>query len=148
DRRDGRRLVPSQPRRDPEGPGRLDEDDHAEPVDVERQGRRQDPAAGQEPYVTAPPTASVPQSRDGVGALGRRRGPVPAWAPAKNPPPGASPLSYATPVKRLADLTVEDLIGSPVWRYEGGTGAEALVAPSARQSLSQLDDEIFLAATE
>jgi hypothetical protein len=51
-------------------------------------------------------------------------------------------------VKRLADLTVEDLIGSPVWRYEGGSGSEAQVAPSTRQSLSQLDDEIFLAATE
>jgi hypothetical protein len=51
-------------------------------------------------------------------------------------------------VKRLSDLTVEDLIGSPVWRYEGGSGTEALVAPSGRQSLSQLDDEIFLAATE
>ena len=71
-----------------------------------------------------------------------------AWAAPKIPPPGAAPLSYATPVKRLADLTVEDLIGSPVWRYEGGTGDEALVAPSPRQSLSQMDDEIFLAATE
>ena len=57
-------------------------------------------------------------------------------------------MSYATPVKRLADLTVEDLADSPVWRYEGGTGQEALIAPSPRRSLSQSDDEIFLAATE
>jgi hypothetical protein len=51
-------------------------------------------------------------------------------------------------VKRLAELTVEDLIASPVWRYEGGAGSEALVAPSKRETLSQYDDEIFLAATE
>ena len=51
-------------------------------------------------------------------------------------------------MKRLAELTVEDLSKSPVWRYEGGSGEEALVAPSERDSLSQLDDEIFLAATE
>jgi hypothetical protein len=50
-------------------------------------------------------------------------------------------------VKRLVDLTVEDLRASPVWRYEGGTGAEALVEPAKRDSLSQEDDEIFLAAT-
>jgi hypothetical protein len=51
-------------------------------------------------------------------------------------------------VKRLADLNVEDLVASPVWRYEGGDGAEAAVVPSKRKSLSQTDDEIFLAATE
>jgi hypothetical protein len=51
-------------------------------------------------------------------------------------------------VKRLSELTVEDLIASPVWRYEGGAGSEALVAPSKRETLSQTDDEIFLAATE
>jgi hypothetical protein len=51
-------------------------------------------------------------------------------------------------VKRLVDLTVDDLTASPVWRYEGGSGEESLVAPSERESLSQLDDEIFLAATE
>jgi len=51
-------------------------------------------------------------------------------------------------VKRLADLTAEDLVASPVWRYEGGIGAEALVVPANRKSLSQMDDEIFLAATE
>ena len=51
-------------------------------------------------------------------------------------------------MKRLAELTVEDLIASPVWRYEGGAGSEALVAPSKRETLSQYDDEIFLAATE
>jgi PilZ domain-containing protein len=50
-------------------------------------------------------------------------------------------------VKRLAELTVKDLAASPVWRYEGGSGAEALVAPADRRSLSQWDDEIFLAAT-
>jgi hypothetical protein len=51
-------------------------------------------------------------------------------------------------VKRLVDLTVEDLEASPVWRYEGGSGAHATVAPTKRVSLSQTDDEIFLAATE
>lgn len=51
-------------------------------------------------------------------------------------------------VKRLADLTAEDLVASPVWRYEGGSGAEALVVPVKRKSLSRSDDEIFLAATE
>jgi hypothetical protein len=51
-------------------------------------------------------------------------------------------------VKPLAELTVEDLAASPIWRYVGGTGAEALVARSKRTTLSQSDDEIFLAATE
>jgi hypothetical protein len=51
-------------------------------------------------------------------------------------------------VKRLDDLNVEDLKASPVWRYEGGSGAHATVASTKRQSLSQADDEIFLAATE
>lgn len=51
-------------------------------------------------------------------------------------------------MKRLDELTVEDLVSSPVWRYEGGSGADARVAPSPRVSLSQMDDEIFLAATE
>ena len=51
-------------------------------------------------------------------------------------------------VKRLGDLTAEDLVASPVWRYEGGSGADALVVPVKRPSLSQSDDEIFLAATE
>ena len=51
-------------------------------------------------------------------------------------------------VKRLGELTVEDLTANPVWRYEGGSGGEALVAPVDRDSLSQSDDEIFLAATD
>ena len=51
-------------------------------------------------------------------------------------------------VKRLNALTVEDLAANPVWRYEGGSGEEALVAPTDRKSLSQTDDEIFLAATD
>jgi PilZ domain-containing protein len=51
-------------------------------------------------------------------------------------------------VKRLADLTVEDLTAVPVWRYEGGSDAEALVVPVRRDSLSQMDDDVFLAATE
>jgi hypothetical protein len=50
-------------------------------------------------------------------------------------------------VKRLVELTVEDLVASPVWRYEEGSGAEALVVPAQRESLSQADDEVFLAAT-
>jgi len=51
-------------------------------------------------------------------------------------------------VKRLIDLSVDDLKARPVWRYEGGSGADASVVPSRRTSLSQKDDEIFLAATE
>ncbi len=46
------------------------------------------------------------------------------------------------------DLTIEDLTGSPVWRYEGGSGPGALVSPALRDSLSQMDDEIFLGTTE
>jgi hypothetical protein len=46
------------------------------------------------------------------------------------------------------DLTAEDLVANLVWRYEGGSGAEAMVSPTDRQALSQADDEIFLAATE
>jgi hypothetical protein len=59
-----------------------------------------------------------------------------------------SSCTNVTPVKRLDDLTVDDLVASPVWRYEGGSGAEAVVAPANRESLSQMDDEIFLAATD
>ena len=51
-------------------------------------------------------------------------------------------------MKRLADLTVEDLTSAPVWRYEGGDGVDAVVVAQARDRLSQMDDEIFLAATE
>lgn len=51
-------------------------------------------------------------------------------------------------VKRLADLSVGDLVASPVWRYEGGSGAHATVEASKRESLSQTDDEIYLAATD
>lgn len=51
-------------------------------------------------------------------------------------------------MKRLVDLTAEDLAAHPVWRYEGGSGADALAAPAKRGSLSQTDDEIFLASTE
>jgi len=51
-------------------------------------------------------------------------------------------------MKRLVDLTAEDLEASPVWRYEGGSGAHAAVVPTKHVSLSQTDDEIFLAATE
>jgi hypothetical protein len=50
-------------------------------------------------------------------------------------------------VKRLAELTAEDLAANPVWRYEGGTGAQALVEPAKQDTLSRMDDEIFLAAT-
>jgi hypothetical protein len=51
-------------------------------------------------------------------------------------------------VKRLAELTIEDLRRAPVWRYEGGSGPEAAVTPAQRTALSQADDEIYLAATE
>ncbi len=51
-------------------------------------------------------------------------------------------------MKRLAELTIADLTTAPVWRYEGGSGADAAVVAERRDSLSQMDDEIFLAATE
>ncbi|MCA1582647.1 MAG: PilZ domain-containing protein [Acidobacteria bacterium] len=51
-------------------------------------------------------------------------------------------------MKRLVDLTIEDLAATAVWRYEGGTGDEALVVPAERDSLSAMDEEVFLAATE
>lgn len=51
-------------------------------------------------------------------------------------------------MKRLFDLTVEDLDASPVWRYEGGSGVEAIVVADKRDSLTQADDEVYLAATE
>lgn len=51
-------------------------------------------------------------------------------------------------MKRLADLTVEDLTSAPIWRYEGGSGAEAVVSADRRDSLSQMEDEVFLAATD
>ena len=51
-------------------------------------------------------------------------------------------------MKRLVELTAEDLQASPVWRYEGGSGSLAIVMPSRRTALSQNDDEIFLAATD
>lgn len=66
----------------------------------------------------------------------------------KSDDPAGPALSYATRVKRLVELTAEDLATNPVWRYEGGSGTNALLAPSKRASLSQMDDEIFLAATE
>ncbi len=51
-------------------------------------------------------------------------------------------------MKRLAELTVEDLTSAPVWRYEGGDGANGVVVADRREGLSQMDDEVFLAATE
>jgi hypothetical protein len=51
-------------------------------------------------------------------------------------------------MKRLADLTVEDLTAWPVWRYEGGSSADALVEAEDRTCLSQRDEEILLAATD
>ena len=50
-------------------------------------------------------------------------------------------------MKRLSELTIEDLRGAPVWRYEEGSGAAAMVSPAKRTALSQSDDEIYLAAT-
>jgi hypothetical protein len=51
-------------------------------------------------------------------------------------------------LRHLVDLTIEDLSTTPVWRYEGGSGAEAVVVPTGRSSLSGEDDEVCLAATE
>jgi hypothetical protein len=51
-------------------------------------------------------------------------------------------------VRRLVELTPADLSANPVWRYEGGSGEDARVAPVKRDVLSRADDEIYLAATE
>jgi PilZ domain-containing protein len=51
-------------------------------------------------------------------------------------------------VKRLTELTIQDLAAAPVWRYEGGTGGEAIVTAEERSSLSQADEDVFLAATD
>ncbi|HKF41773.1 MAG TPA: PilZ domain-containing protein [Thermoanaerobaculia bacterium] len=51
-------------------------------------------------------------------------------------------------MKRLFDLTVEDLNASPVWRYEGGNGVDAVVVEEERDSLTSTDEEVYLAATE
>ncbi|MGE5414280.1 MAG: PilZ domain-containing protein [Syntrophomonadaceae bacterium] len=51
-------------------------------------------------------------------------------------------------MKRLLELTAEDLSAEPVWRYEGGTGAAALVVPIRRDALSRADDEVYLAVTD
>jgi len=51
-------------------------------------------------------------------------------------------------VKRLVDLTAEDLASEPVWRYEGGAGPSAIVVPVAMDALSRSDDEVFLAVTD
>jgi hypothetical protein len=51
-------------------------------------------------------------------------------------------------MKRLADLTIEDLTAAPVWRYEGGSGEDAVVVAESRDYLSRMDDEVFLASTD
>ncbi len=51
-------------------------------------------------------------------------------------------------MRRLVELTPADLSSNPVWRYEGGSGDDARVAPVKRDALSRADDEIYLAATE
>ena len=51
-------------------------------------------------------------------------------------------------MKRISDLTVADLVESPVWRYEEGTGPRALVSATDRAELSRADDEVYLAATD
>jgi PilZ domain len=51
-------------------------------------------------------------------------------------------------VKRLVDVTVDDLVAHPVWRYEGGVGRDAIVVPATKTTLSRSDDEIFLAGTD
>ncbi len=51
-------------------------------------------------------------------------------------------------MKRLVDLTIADVASAAVWRYEGGTGDDAIVEPADRVSLSVADDEVFLAGTE
>src|SRR5262245_4139795 len=51
-------------------------------------------------------------------------------------------------VKRLVDLTMDDLVAHPVWRYEGGVGRDAIVVHATKATLSRSDDEIFLAGTD
>ena len=64
-------------------------------------------------------------------------------------PSSGAVLGYRSGVvKRLDDLTIDDLASEPVWRYDGGSGGDAVVVAEKRDSLSQMDDEVFLAATE
>ncbi|MEP6802410.1 MAG: PilZ domain-containing protein [Acidobacteriota bacterium] len=51
-------------------------------------------------------------------------------------------------MKRLVDLTIADVASAAVWRYEGGTGDDAIVESADRVSLSITDDDVFLAGTE
>ena len=68
--------------------------------------------------------------------------------PPRNPARQARACDKLGAVKRLVDLTVDDLVAHPVWRYEGGVGRDAIVVPSSKTTLSRSDDEIFLAGTD
>jgi hypothetical protein len=50
-------------------------------------------------------------------------------------------------VKRLGELTTQDLLQVPVWRYVGTTEAEALVEPTDLCSLSEDADGVYLVRT-
>jgi hypothetical protein len=51
-------------------------------------------------------------------------------------------------MKPLRDLTIDDLHMTPVWQSLGGADEEALVVPTRRTTLSESDQDTFLAVTE
>jgi len=52
-------------------------------------------------------------------------------------------------VKRLADLTADDLLNCPVWRYHGSNDASARVTPAPLQALTDEPRRpVFIALTE
>jgi hypothetical protein len=51
-------------------------------------------------------------------------------------------------MKPLRALTAEDLRTTPVWRSLGGSDEQALVEPTSRATLSEMERETFLALTE
>ena len=51
-------------------------------------------------------------------------------------------------MKPLRSLTAEDLRTTPVWKSLGGSDEEALVEPTSLATLSEAEQETFLALTE
>ena len=51
-------------------------------------------------------------------------------------------------MKPLLGITVEDLTSVPVWKCSGGDDSIAMVTPTDRTSLSESEEETFIALTE
>jgi len=51
-------------------------------------------------------------------------------------------------MKRFADLSVDDLSASPVWRYSSGDGdASAIVEPTEKAELSESESSVYVVST-